>query len=266
MQDITKHFKIEPADFYHSQAKAYLSSHQLMHFIRCPHLWRRESLGLVKETKRDEFVVGEATHVRILEGADEFNARYVWESPVNPTTGKPYAGTSKIYKDWKKAQERIILTRSKVFDIEEMAAGVKHNSVAMQLLSRGQAESVVRGVFEGMDCQIRIDWFNPIHGIVDLKTCQNIDRFEYNAKDYLYDIQATFYREVLQAVTGHYVPVHIIAVEKNEPYRCGVWTVTQETLHVARNKIIAAIKRFKECKVDGYWPTGYEEVQQLQII
>ena len=201
-----------------------------------------------------------------MEGGDEFNARYVWESPVNPTTGKPYPGATKKYKDWKKAQKRIVLTRTKVFDIEEMAAGVESNSYAKQLLSRGQAESVVRGIFEGMKCQIRIDWFNPAHGIVDLKTCKDIDWFESDAKKYMYDIQTTFYREVLQAVTGHYVPVHIIAVEKVEPYRCGVWTVTEETFHVARNKTIAAIKRFKECKVNDYWPTGFEDVKPLQII
>ena len=266
MQDITKHFKVEPADFYHRQAKAYLSSHQLMHFMKCPFLWRKDNLGLIEEARRTEYVIGEATHTRILEGRDEFNGRYVWESPINPTTGKPYGATTKKYADWKKAQHRIVLTRTQVFGIEEMAAGVESNESAVQLLNRGQAEAVVRGVFEGLNCQIRIDWFNPMHGIVDLKTCNDIDWFEYDAKKYKYDIQASFYREVLQAVTGHYVPVHIIAVEKNEPYRCGVWLVTQDTLHTARKKIVAAIKRFKECKTDGFWPTGYEEVRQLQIV
>lgn len=266
MQDITQHFKIEPAAFYHSQAKAYLSSHQLMHFMKCPHLWRKENLGLVKEPERVEFVMGEAGHVRILEGRDEFNTRYIWESPINETTGKPYGATTKKYADWKKAQKRIVLTRMQVLGIEELAAGVKRNDYAMQLLGQGQAESVVRGVFEGLNCQIRIDWFNPMHGIVDLKTCSDLDWFEYDAKKYKYDIQTTFYREVLQAVSGHYVPVHIIAVEKQEPYRCGVWTVSQETFHVARNKIIAAIGRFKECKANDYWPTGFEDVQQLQVI
>lgn len=266
MQEITKHFKVEPADSYHSQAQAYLSSHQLMHFMKCPYLWRKGHLGLIEAARRTEYMIGEATHVRILEGRVEFDGRYVWESPVNPTTGMPYGATTKKYVDWKKAQHRIVLTRTQVCEIENMAAGVESNHYAMQLLSRGQAESVVRGVFEGLKCQIRIDWFNPLYGIVDLKTCKDIDWFEYDAKKYNYDIQASFYREVLQAVTGHYVPVHIIAVEKNEPYRCGVWQVTQETFHVANKKIIAAIKRFKQCKADGFWPTGYEEIRQLQVI
>ncbi len=266
MQEITQHFKIEAADFYHSQAKAYLSSHQLMHFMKCPYLWRKEHLGLIDEARRAEFIIGEATHVRILEGRAEFDGRYVWDSPINPTSGKPYGATTKKYADWKKAQKRIVLTRTQVAGIEDMAAGVESNSYAMQLLSSGQAESVVRGVFEGLKCQIRIDWFNPKYGIVDLKTCNDIDWFEYDAKKYKYDIQTTFYREVLQAVTGVYVPVHVIAVEKQQPYRCGVWTITQETFHVARNKITAAIKRFKKCLADGFWPTGFEEVRQLQII
>ena len=266
MRQITKHFTIEPAEFYHSQSKAYLSSHQLMSFMRCPYLWRRENLGLVKEKQRSEFIIGQAGHVRILEGREEFNSRYVWESPVNPTTGKPYGPTTKKYTDWKKAQKRIVLTRTQVLGIEDLAAGVERNDHAMQLLNTGQAESVVRGIFEGLKCQIRMDWFNSAHGIVDLKTCSDLDWFEYDAKKYLYDIQAAFYREVLQAISGHYVPVHIIAVEKQEPFRCGVWTVSEETLRVARNKIIHAIERFKECKSHDYWPTGYEDVKQLLII
>jgi hypothetical protein len=266
MQEITKHFMIEAADIYHSQAKACLSSHQLMHFMKCPHLWRKEHLGLVPESNRTEFMIGEATHVRILEGRDAFDARYVWDSPINPTTGAPYGSTTKKYTDWKKAQKRIVLTRTQVLGIEELTAGVKRNPHANKLLSSGQAEAVVRGFFEGLKCQIRIDWFNPDHGIVDLKTCSDLDWFEYDAKKYKYDIQTTFYREVLQAVTGYFVPVHIIAVEKQEPYRCGVWEVCPETFHVARGKIIAAIKRFKACKANDHWPTGFEDVRQLQLI
>jgi hypothetical protein len=61
------------------------------------------------------------------------------------------------------------------------------------------------------------------------------------------------------------VPVYIIAVEKKEPYRCGVWQVNSETLLFARAKIEAAIERFKIAKADDLWITGYEELRILNF-
>ena len=39
---------------------------------------------------------------------------------------------------------------------------------------------MVRAEYGGVACQARIDWLNPIdgRGIVDLKTCDNLDDFE----------------------------------------------------------------------------------------
>jgi len=39
-----------------------------------------------------------------------------------------------------------------------------------------------------------------------------------------------FYRAVLAQATGQVVPVHIIAVEKRPPFRCGVWQLDEGAL------------------------------------
>jgi hypothetical protein len=59
--------------------------------------------------------------------------------------------------------------------------------------------------------------------------------------------------------------VYIIAVEKKEPYRCGVWLVNSETLLFARAEIEEAIERFKIAKADDQWITGYEELRILNF-
>jgi hypothetical protein len=266
MQNIITLLQTEPAIIYHSQRDKYLSSHQLIHFMRCPYLWYKQSQGLIPDSQSTEFLIGQASHTRILEGRSVYESQFVWDSPVNPTTGQPYHPSTKKYADWKKAQHRIVLTRTQAGDIEDLARGVALNENAVELLSDGVAEGVLRAEYGGVRCQIRLDWYNPKYGFVDLKTCKDLDYFEYDAKKYNYHHQFAFYQAVIHALTGQYLPVHVIAVEKKEPYRCGVWWVSPETLTAARAENEAAIGRWKQCLKDDCFPTGFETVRTLIIL
>jgi hypothetical protein len=124
---------------------------------------------------------------------------------------------------------------------------------------------------------------NPELGIVDLKTCDDLTWFESDARRFHYHHQLAFYQSVFEAAitkptNGRRVtereangdataccPVYIIAVEKKEPYRCGVWLVNSETLLFARAEIESAIERFKIAQADDHWITGYEELRILNF-
>ena len=80
------------------------------------------------------------------------------------------------------------------------------------------------------------------------------------------DQAETLYRSVLAEVLKQLVPVHFIAVEKKEPFRCGVWHVSEDTLDQCARENAAAIGRLKECRRLGAWPTGYEEVRVFDAI
>ncbi|MCA9267840.1 MAG: PD-(D/E)XK nuclease-like domain-containing protein, partial [Planctomycetales bacterium] len=108
-------------------------------------------------------------------------------------------------------------------------------------------------------CQIRMDWFDPHQGIVDLKTCDDLTWFEADARRFGYGHQVAFYRAVAAQVIGVAMPVYFIAVEKKEPYRTGAWQVSGDTLAAAQRKNEAAIERLQRCEQSGDWPTGYEE-------
>jgi hypothetical protein len=115
-----------------------------------------------------------------------------------------------------------------------------------------------------MRCQIRCDWFSPDHGLVDLKTCNDIDWFEYDAtKKYHYIHQMAFYRAMLKELSGMTVPVHLIACEKNYPYRVGVWLIDDGALDDAATDNHQAILRLKHCRQTDTWPTGYEHLRVL---
>jgi hypothetical protein len=134
----------------------------------------------------------------------------------------------------------------------------------------------VRSEFLGIPVQSRLDWFTEIDGIpviVDLKTCSDLDSFEYDARKFLYGVQFSFYQQILlHSVFGEFetdvaVPakVYAIAVEKREPFRCGVFEVLDFILASFNTKLFSAIESLKQCQSDGEYPTLYESIRPLNL-
>ena len=259
-------FISEPAGEYHAKAKHYLSSHQLIDFVKCPYLYNKKRLGLITGTESQAFLLGSAAHTLILEGRDKYESDYAIGGPINPATGRPYGNTTKKFLEWQEVQQKPVLTFEQSETIEAMLSAVRMNEYAAALLKTGVAEGVIRAEYCGLPCQIRLDWFNPEYGIVDLKTCDDLTWFESDARRFRYQNQVAFYQCVLDAVIERLVPVYIIAVEKKEPFRCGVWEVTAETLLTARAENEAAIERLKAAKSSDTWVTGYEDLRMLSIV
>ena len=80
----------EPAAQYHAKADRYLSSHQLLDFIRCPWLHRKKAVGLIEDTDSASYLIGRAAHTLILEGREAFEAAFALGGPINEKTGKPF--------------------------------------------------------------------------------------------------------------------------------------------------------------------------------
>jgi hypothetical protein len=121
-----------------------------------------------------------------------------------------------------------------------------------------------------------LDWFTEIGEtpvIVDLKTCYDLDSFEYDAKKFMYGIQFAFYQQILlRSIFDEYeieaaIPpkVFAIAVEKKEPFRCGVWEVSDSTLGLCAEKILISIAALENCQRAGEYPTLYEAVRNLNL-
>jgi hypothetical protein len=255
----------EPADVYHAQAKDYLTSHQLGDFRKCPLLYRRKTLGLIADEDRPAYVVGRAAHTLILEGTSSFEADFAVGGPINPKTGTTFGPNTKAWSEWAESQNKPVLTETQFDLIARMKESVRTHLVAISLLADGEAEGVARANYCGMSCQIRMDWFDAHQGIVDLKTCDDLTWFEADARRFGYAHQLAFYRAVLAQVFGLAMPVHLIAVEKREPYRTGVWKVSDEALRFAQRENEAAIERLKRCLDTGVFPTGYEETRIFDL-
>jgi hypothetical protein len=210
--------------------------------------------------------VGRAAHTVILEGLDTFQESFAVGGPVNPKTGRPYGSTTKAWAEWAAAQQKEVLTNQQYSLVMQMANGVAQHDFAQELLSEGVAEGVVRTEYCGVPSQIRLDWLNPRLGIVDLKTADDLTWFEADARRYGYLHQVAFYRAVLAEVIGVAVQVHLVSVEKREPYRCGVWQVAEDSLASAQRENEAAIGRLLRREETGNWETGYEDVRLLDYV
>jgi len=253
----------EPADVYHAKAREHLTSHALADFRRCPLLFRRKELGIIPERDSEAYLVGRAAHMLVLEGRRRFEAEFAVGGPVNPRTGQPFGSGTKAFAEWAAKVGRPVLADDQAALVEQMAASVREHIFARELLADGVAEGVVRCEYAGHDCQARIDWINPVEGrgIVDLKTCDRLDCFELDIGAFGYVHQLAFYRALVSAASGEDLPVHIVAVEKREPFRCGVWQLSERVLGQARRENEQAMVELVRCRATGVWPTRFESMR-----
>ena len=257
----------EDNEFYHDQSRCgkYMSSHLLGDFCKSPLLYNKKLLGQIEEKDSAAYALGSAAHKLILEGRDAFEDEYiVSDGPINERTGKPYGKDTQAFKTWAAMQGgKNIITTEDFGMVAKLQHSVWKNEAAAELLMNGVAEGVVRAEVEGVPCQIRMDWFNPQKGLVDYKTTLDVDYFESECRRLGYIRQMAFYRAVINAVTHQKVEVHIIASEKNEPFRSGVWKLAPYLLDEAEQIVFAALRRYKNCKENNMWPSGYETVRVI---
>lgn len=259
----------EPMHEYHEQSRSgrYMSSHLLADFRKSPALYRKKILGEVGADESHALALGRAAHALILEGRGSFDKEFiVADGPVNPRTGESFGKTSKAYAEWCESQEREVVSSKDYSFILILQSSVWRHSTASELLTEGIAEGVVRVEYCSVPCQIRMDWFSPKYGLADFKTCENLQWFESDARRYGYLHQMAFYRAIIREVTGESVPIHIIAVEKNEPFSAGVWRLTGEVLDLAEQENKAALERYKTCLATSVWPTGYEKIRIIDTL
>ena len=259
----------EPADEYHARSRSgeFMSSHLLATFCKSPVLYYKKVSGQIEEKDSPALAFGRAAHCLILEGKEAFDRDYIVSNgPINPHTGKPFGSEAKAFKEWLAEQNRELVSTEDYGYMLNLRTQVLKNPAALELLSAGSPEGVVRTEYCGVPCQIRMDWFSRTDGLVDLKTCDSLKWFEADCRRFGYIFQMAFYQAVIREVTGLSVPVKIIAVEKNEPFATGVWSISNEVLATAERINAAALERYRECLNTGIWPTGYEEVRVIDTL
>lgn len=264
----------EPEDKYHARSKSgeVMSSGMLKLFRDCPFAYWQRVNGQTADKDSAAYRFGRAVHKIVLEGIPVFNRAFAVGGPINEKTGKCYGVGTKAHDEWLAANGH---SRDKVITDEEadalvaMANMTARHPQASAYLDYGWPELVARAELHGVPCQIRMDWLTHDAGgnwvIVDLKTCNDLTWFEYDARNYQYLHQFAFYRDVCQAVLGARVAVAVIAVEKKEPNRVGFWNIPGEVLDLPAAENREALAKYRQCRESDTWPTGYEEPRVFSL-
>lgn len=213
--------------------------------------------------------LGQAVHTAVLEPA-QWGERYAIAPKVDRRTKVGKATWAEFVEA---NPDRAILTEDDAETALGIAAKLRDKScgAAPWLLAAGKSEVSFQWTDEatGLLCKGRADRiFRGPHGpvLVDLKTCESADppSFRYASAKYQYGVQAAFYLDGLTAATGEeHRFFQIVAVEKVPPYFCGVFRLSDETLHQSREKVRAWLNLYAECERTGVWPDRSTNVEEL---
>lgn len=248
----------EPADVYESRADVFLTAQALHEFRRSPVAYHRRRLGLALERNPWIDRVGEAGRMLILHGRAHDSRRPLsgWKSSV--------VSLATFFSKLRAP----LLSRDDVRTVEQMNSAVHRHAVAREILADGVADRVVRGDYAGHPCQARPDWINPNtdRGILQLEFVHNLDSLESLAVHNGHLHEAAFSRALLATVCGQVFPVHIIAVERVEPFRVGAWRIASDVLDHAQHENEETLEAIRRCHQADTWPTGFEDLRLIDRI
>lgn len=257
-----------PEAEYHaaSASGSHLSSGMLKEFRLCPAHYRDIVMGTAEKRDSDAFRFGRAVHKLVLEGENAFRAAFAVGGPVNGKTGRTFAAGARAFAEWLREnglERHAVLTPEEAAAMRRMRdAALRHGEIA-RLFAAGWPERTVRADWLGVACQARLDWLRSDGVIVDLKTVEDLSRFEGDARRFGYLHQFAFYRDVVRAAGGGETEMIVVALEKKPPWRAGVWRFSAETLEPCARQNRDALALLIRCREENRWPTGYEATRQF---
>ncbi|MBQ9874635.1 MAG: PD-(D/E)XK nuclease-like domain-containing protein [Thermoguttaceae bacterium] len=258
-----------------------LNFHKLLDFRRDPRAFRDGYFENKEETDAMRF--GTALHALILRGREAFDAEIAaFDPPINPKTGEPFGAATNAFKDARAAFEsanagKTLITKAERDLIEKMRDEANFHPVAPRVLGRAdwaKSEVPVRGEInlgDGTTYPVKgmIDRYSE-NGLIELKTTAQFDdasgrdKFRYIVYDYKYIVQLAFYHCILTDVLGApFVPVWIVAFEKNQPNRVAVYAISAQVITDARVVAKEWVKSYKESLENNSYPSRYDLIQTI---
>jgi len=244
-----------PAEEYHSNPAVGHSS--LLKLMRSPAHYFNYMTSPREPTPAMQ--LGSAFHTALLE-PDVFRQNYIVAPKFDWRTkdGKAQA------EAWEAANAgKTSLTPGDMDSVEKMISSVQEHGGARLLLARGQAE--MSGFWTdqetGIACKFRPDFLatngDLITSLVDIKTCVDASRegFAKSIATFGYDVQAAYYIDGLEKLTGKRVGFYFVAVEKDAPHATTVYEASLEMIEVGRAKYRASLELLQWCRKKGRYPS-----------
>ena len=208
-----------------------------------------------KENERptDALVMGQATHLAIMEGWEDFDREYVvTDALVNPRTGKTYGRETRKFQSICESLEvnpwRALSTYdvSSIKSMDDAVRGDLEASVAISGCTK--IEWAIRGKLHGVPFQGKLDGCDDNGSIVDLKTMRPDSTVIEQIHNYNYLWQAYAYIVLYSAATGidhKDVTFTFVFVTKEESPRVSVVTYGFKQLFDAGLKVASALNAYR---------------------
>lgn len=186
------------------------------------------------------------------------------ENRINGGTWQNWkAGTFKTLTTVK--QDSLEVHESRMPFINTYRQQLERNEITKKVLNNSLAEVSCFAVYEGVKVKIRLDAVtydkaNDALHIFDWKTSNDIAKFNWQIRDYGYDISAGMYSKVLEQITRLKVYFHFVIIEtgNNLTGLVQVVPISDDTLKEYQNKFQTAFDQTKG--IDFNNPKSYDTV------
>lgn len=221
----------------------------------------------VARSKSDVADIGNATHAALLE-PDVFENEYIKMPKFDKRTK---AGEEQAAEFELNMIGKTVLSN----DDYELVIGMRdsalsHPIINKLLTSKGESEVSIFFEIDGIKCKCRPDRivdpsvFNQ-HIIVDVKTCADVSKFNFSARDYRYDVQDAFYSRGYQELTGHKPRFLFAVIGKNKVFgshQARLFELTEEDKESGVIQYLQDLENIKEFEEFGL---GSLEVEHLKL-
>lgn len=230
------------------------------------HVAARRQKPYEEQSMNDALRIGRLVHSMLLEPA-KFKDAFA----VMPDFGAMQSSKNRATRDAWLAE---LPSGTQVLKPDElpmlfgMARGLSRNQTAMDIFEGAIFEASVyyRDPVTGLKCRTRPDIINRGLGVLaDLKTTRSADfsEFQRTAWTNRYDIQLSMYAESVFRVTGEMPTSYpIIAIEKEPPYSCVVFTLDADMKIRGASSYRSGLDRILECITEKKWDS-FPQLQNL---
>jgi len=226
--------KLTDDEYFGPDYGSFISKSRLWKFAKDPvGFFTKEEDGY--DENKEHLVKGSALHAKLLEGDDEYHARYTITDLVNPKTGKSYGRQTNTFHDHCHdlgVLPHYVVTTEMDREIGRMCQAVQSHNRGGKLLREytDEVEVVLRGEFEGNRAQGKVDGMSSSHSlIIDVKTCRDLPSFVENYYNYGYDWQAIMYQDLFKQAFGYDAEFVFIVVSGGDDPQC--LTMEAEAFH-----------------------------------
>jgi exodeoxyribonuclease VIII len=207
--------------------------------------------------------LGTAIHAAVLE-PELFERTYRMRPPGD--------GRTKAVKEARELIEAqgFIALKEEAWDAcQGVKLTVREHPIASKLIAKADGFEVCAvAEIDGVLVKVRADALLERAGmIVDLKSTLDAspEAFGRSIAAFKYHWSAALYLDVFAALGVSIDTYAFLALEKEPPYECAVYTLADTALELGRAKYKAALATYGECLLTGQWPGYLKTAQTIDI-